>query len=283
MAMTFSQYAALKNKLIYPELYDTLKTGNQTMAVWDMGTTDAPSIQVNRMVDYGTVSEVDCTTVISASDISISAAEFQFQTFQETLPLCYDVKNGANAGGSAEQALLMAGMRAASEKFEDLIIDGSSSLKFKGLDQLVEISFAKAGANLALGDLSKAIRLNKGVGPKAFITDGATYDKIEGVLQSNSTLGYQDLFGGAFNTISYRNIPVVVNDAVTAGEIYLATLGGDGVSVVLNESADRKIGGIFGVQQIPVSLSSINEYVRFIWRATQVLGNPQALVKITGA
>ena len=282
--MTFAQYAALKNKLIYPELYDTLKTGNQTMAVWDLGTSDSPSIQVNRLNDYGTVSEVDCTTSISATDIGISAANFEFQTFQETLPLCYDVKTGANAGGSAEQALLMAGMRAASEKFEDLIIDGSASGKFKGLDQLVEISFAKAGASLALGDLSKAIRLNKGVGPKAFVTDGATYDKIEGVLQSNSTLGYQDLFGGAFNTISYRNIPVLVNDAVTAGEIYLATLGGaDGVSVVLNESSDRKIGGIFGVQQIGPQLTSINEYVRFIWRATQVLGNPQALVKITGA
>jgi hypothetical protein len=182
----------------------------------------------------------------------------------------------------------MAGMQAASEKFEDLIIDGSASGKFKGLDQLITtcpvgqtFSVASTGGVGALGDLSKAIRLNRGKGQKAFITDGATYDKIEGVLQSNSTLGYQDLFGGAFNTISYRGVPVVVNDAITSGNVYLATLGGDGVDVVFNESAERKVGGVFDYIEIPQGLSSINEYRRFIWRATQVLKNPLSLVKIS--
>lgn len=278
--MTFALYAALKEKLIYPELYDTLLTSNQSMAVWELGTTDAPQVQVNRIYDHGSVTAVDCSTSISASDISAGPVTFSFDTFQETVPVCYDSKVGANAGGTMEQAILTSLLAAAAEKMESLIVDGGTN--FNGLDDLVVAgqTFA-AGATASTADLSKALRLTKGRGRKVFMAAGDTYDKIESVLKTEASLSYQDLANGTFNTISYRNVPVIINDNMTAGDVYCVTLGGDGVSVVFNESPNRKIGGVFDLINIPMPVDSINEYIRVIFRATQVLGNPQALTKIT--
>jgi hypothetical protein len=283
MAMTFANYASLKEKLIYPELVDTLQSSNQTMAIWDMGTTNAPYIQVNRITTYPTVGAVDCSSSISASDISAAPVTFNFDTFQTTVPLCWDVKAGANAGGTAQAGILKAMLRAASEEVESLIIDGGTN--FNGLDDLIVAGQTFSAASSAAGsvmDLSKAIRLTKGAGQKVFVANGATYDAVESVLRDASLASYQDLAGGLFNTISYRGIPVVINDNMTNGDVYLATLGGEGVSVVFEEVAGAKIGGVFDLINIPMALGSINEYYRVLFRATQVLHNPQALTKITG-
>lgn len=281
MAMTYANYASLKEKLIYPELVDTIQSSNQTLAIWDLATTGRPSIQVNRIVSYPTVGAVDCTSVITASDMSAAPVTFSFDTFETTVPMCWDVKASANEGGTAEAGLLKALLRAASEKTEALIIDGGTN--FNGLDDLVVAgqTFTAAGSAANLGDLSKAIRLTKGAGQKVFVANGATYDKIEKVLKDNSTLSYQDLAGGLFNTISYRGIPVVINDNMTDGDVYLAVVGGEGVSVVFAESAGAKVGGVFDIIAIPMALGSINEYTRVIFRATQVLHNPQSLTKIS--
>jgi hypothetical protein len=280
MAMSFSLYASLKEKLIYPQLFDTIQTSNQTLAVWDLATTDAPYVQVNRLYAYPDVQAVDCSTTITASDISAGPVTFNFDTFETTVPVCWDSKVGANAGGTMEQGIMLALLRAASEKMESLIIDGGTN--FNGLDDLLVSgqTFA-AGSTASTADLSKALRYTKGQGRQVFIAGGAAYDKIESVLKDEATLSYQDLAGGTFNTIAYRGVPVVINENMTAGDVYCATLGGDGVRVVLNEDAGRKIGGIFDLVNIPMGLSSINEYIRVLFRATQVLGNPQALTKIS--
>lgn len=282
MAMSFANYASLKEKLIYPELVDTLQSSNQTMAIWDLATTARPYIQVNRLLAYPTVGAVDCSTSITPSDMSGAPVTFNFDTFETTVPICWDVKAGANEAGTAEAGLLKAVLRAAAEKVESLIIDGGTN--FGGLDDLVVAgqTFAIAGAHGALGDLSKAIRYTKGAGQKVFVASGATYDVMEGVLQAASNLQYQELAGGTFNTISYRGIPVVINDNMTAGDVYLATLGGEGVNVVFNESNEAKIGGVFDLLDLGWQVSSINKYYRLIFRATQVLHNPQALTKVTG-
>lgn len=280
MSMSFANYASLKEKLIYPEVYDTLKTSNQSMAVADLQTTAAPQVQVNRILAYPTVGAVDCSTSITASDISAAPVTFSFDTFEVSVPVCWDVKAGANEGGTAEATVLTAMLRGVSEKMESLIIDGGTN--FGGLDDLIVAgqTFTAAGSAANLGDLSKAIRLCKGAGPKVFVASGNTYDKLEATLKDASTLSYTDLAGGVFNTISYRGIPVVINDNMTDGDVYLQTVGGDGVSVVFNETAGAKIGGVFDLINIPMALGSINEYKRILFRATHVLRNPQALVKI---
>jgi hypothetical protein len=279
MPMTFANYASLKEKLVYPELVDTLQTSNATMAIWDMAVSSDPQIQVNRILAYPTVGAVDCSTSISASDISAGPVTFSFDTFETTVPMCWDVQAGANAGGTAEAGLLKAVLRAAAEKVESLIIDGGTN--FNGLDDLVVAGQTfNAAATASTADLSKALRLTKGAGQKVFIASGDTYDKIESVLKAESTLSYMDLAGGTFNTIAYRGVPVVINDNMTAGDVYCATLGGEGVSVVFNESGERKIGGVFDMLDLGWQVSSINRYYRLIFRATQVLHNPQALTKI---
>lgn len=280
MAMTFSNYASLRDKLIYPELVDTLQTSNQTMAIWNMGVTPAPYVQVNRMLAYPTVGAVDCSTVISASDISGAAVTFNFDTFETTVPFCWDVQAGANAGDAAKMGLLKGMLRAASEKVESLIIDGGTN--FNGLDDLIVAGQTFAAASTAsTSDLSKALRLTKGAGQKVFVANGTTYDKIESVLKAESTLRYEQLADGTFDTISYRGVPVVINDEMTNGDVYCATLGGEGVEVLFNESGENKIGGVFDFLDLGYQVSSINRYYRLIFRATQILHNPQALTKIT--
>lgn len=278
--MTLANFQSLKEKLIYPQLYDTLQTSNQTMATWDMATTSRPQVQVNRILAYPTVGAVDNTTVITASSISAAPVTFSFDTFETSIPVSWDVKASANEDGTADEANLTCLLRAAADKMESLIIDGGTN--FKGLDGLVAgtqtYTAALSAANLA--DLSKAIRMTKGAGQRVFVASGTTYDRIESVLKDNSTLSYQDLAGGVFNTISYRGIPVVINDNMTTGDVYLATLGGEGLSVVFNETAGAKIGGVFDLISIPMAVGSINEYYRVIFRATQVLRNIQALTKI---
>jgi hypothetical protein len=278
---TFTEYASLKDKLIYPKLIDTLLTNNQTMAVWDMQTTKAPYVQVNRMLSRPTVNAVNCSTVITASDISAAPVNFSFDTFEATVPMCWDVEAGANEDGTVTDALLGALLSAVSEKVESLIIDGGTN--FNGLDDLIvgAQSFA-AGATASTADLSKALRLNKGRGRKVFIAAGDTYDKIESVLKAESTLSYAELAGGTFNTIAYRGVPVLINDNMTAGEVYCATLGGEeGLSVVFNETGKAKIGGVFDYKYMDQTLASINAHHRVLFRATQVLGSPQALSRIT--
>jgi hypothetical protein len=283
MAMTFALYGALREKMVYNELVNVLQTSNQTAGVWDLTTTDAPYIQVNRLLELPTVGAVDCNTSITASDISAAPVTFSFDTFQTTIPLCYDVKAGANANGEAEKGILMAGLASAFNSLESLIVDGGTN--FNGLDDLVV-----AGQTFAIGvsgtadvaDLSKAIRITKGAGQKVFVANGATYDKVEKVLKDASLVSYQELAGTTFNTIAYRGIPVVINDNMTDGDVYLATLGGEGVSVVFNEIPGAKVGGVFDLIKIPMALGSINEYYRVIFRATQILMNPQSLTKVTG-
>jgi hypothetical protein len=280
--MSYSQYASLKEKLIYPELVDTLKSSNQTMAIWDLGVSARPQIQVNRIYAYPTVGAVDCTTSITASDISAGPVLFSYDTFETSVPMCWDTKATANEGGSAEAGVLKAMLRAAMEKMEGLIIDGGTN--FNGLDDLIVAgqSNAKAGAKGALGDISKALRLCKSDGQKVIIANGATYDIVEQVLKDNSVLNYSQLADSTFNTIQYRGVPVVINDNMTDGDVYVAALGGtDGISVVFGESAGAKIGGVFDLINIPMALGSINEYYRILFRATQVIHNPQALSRVT--
>ena len=280
MAMALAQYASLKEKLIYQALVDTLQTSNQTMALWALGTTPKPQVQVNRIVTYPTVGAVDCSTSITASNLSAAPVIFDFDTFESSVPMCWDVKASANEGGTAEEAVLTSLLRAAAEKMESLIIDGGTN--FNGLDDLVVAgqTFTAAASSANLSDLSKAMRLTKGAGQRVFVASGPTYDLIETTLKDSSVLSYQDLAGGAFNTISYRGVPVVINDNMTEGDVYLATLGGEGVQVVFAESPGAKVGGVFDIVNIPMALGSINEYTRILFRATQVLANPQALTKI---
>jgi len=280
--MSFENYASLKEKLIYPELYSIIQSQNETLGIWDLTTTDAPSIQVNRLFALPTVSAVDCDTVITATDLSGGPVTYNFDTFQETVPLCWKTKVGANGGGTAEAMILSTMLEAAVQKMEALIIDGGTN--FNGLQDLVVGSqtFAKAGAAGGIEDLDKAIRITKGGPNKVFVSNGATQGVVLSKMRAASVVNYSQLGDSTFNTLNYRGTPFVVNENLAAGEVFLATLGGNGVSVVFNEDSGRKLGGIFDVINIPMALASINEYYRVLFQATQVLRSTQALSKITG-
>jgi hypothetical protein len=280
--MQFNTAAALKQKLIYPKVYDPLLTGNQTVGVWSFGSTDAPQVQVNRLYSVGTVSPVDCSTVISTTDVSAAGVTFDFSTYQATYPLCYNVKAGANAGGTQEELIMSAAMKAASEQLEILIAVGDGG-NFLGLDDLVETSFAASVSGGAIEDIWQLFDSVKASGPNmVMVATEATRRKLVSIVKNDAFTGYDQLNNMWNGTPTVNGVPVIANSNVAAGHIYLAQLGGDGLDVVFNEVAGAKIGGLFDWQYIAPSATTINEHYRVIYRATQVLRNPKALARVTG-
>lgn len=280
--MQFATAAALKQKLIYPKIYDPLLTGNQTVGVWSFSSTDAPSVQVNRIYSTGTASAVDCSTVISATDVSAGPVNFAFSTYQATYPLCYEVKVGANAGGTQEELIVQGAMKTVGEHLEANIAVGDGA-NFLGLDDLVTNSFAVSVSGGATEDIWRLFDEVKAKGPNmAMICTEATRRKLVSIVKNDAFTGYETLNNLWHGTPTVNGVPVLANSNLAAGHVYLTQIGGEGVEVVFNELSGAKLGGLFDWINIPQSATSINEYYRAIYRATQVLRNPKAMARLTG-
>ena len=294
--MTFrplSQAIALTQDELLRGVATAILTANEMMAYMDMQLTDRPSIRVNREVDVGGGTWVDCTSTIISQANETEVVQFPMRHVLRQFDVCDDVQNLASA--FEDQLALdtrLAG-KGLGRTLENAVINGvgtAGQIDIVGWENLVAPAMSQGilGVDVTLEDLDWLWQRVQARSQKmAFVCNAATQRRLIRLIRTEASLDLVELAGTTFRLPGYLGYPILRNDWCQDGDVWLANMDaseeGEGTGLWLNSRIQNPtFDGIFKLDYVGTRFDSINKVYRLGGHFSNVLRSPLALGRITG-
>jgi hypothetical protein len=287
--MAYRSLADVANQttnLVLPGLVQKYLTANEYLAWADTIVTDRKTISINRIADYGAVqAAADCTTSLSSVAISASNETFSLLKYIRQFEICNDVVGlGSTFVDQAGEELLGA-VKAMSNQLAIDAMTGNGSTGIRGLSSLVSNSVAAStvggsGSLEAIWYLSDAVRSQSN--KMAYVANAKTKRRILKLIANSAQVQTVELKGSSFLVPVFNSYPILRNDSVADGEIYL--VNGDpqeGVFMAIGEYPGQEIGGVFKYTDVGINQTYDTRIGRIAGHFAHIIKSPDSLAKVT--
>ena len=275
-----------QDNLIVAGLVQKYLQTNEYLAWADAQVTTKPKIIVNSIADYGAVQKgMDCNTDYTSVPISGASDEFELVKYGRQFETCLDVV-GLGSDYVDQLAEDTGGaLKAIANEISVDAITGTGSGEIAGLNTLITDSVAASTVGGA-GDVESLWYLFDQVKAKsdkmALVMNARTKRAVLSELLSVLQVGTQEIKGTSFVVPSFNGAAILVNDAMTNGDIALINGGFDeGIFPVIGAFPSNKLD-IFNFYKVGMSQSKDTDLYRLNIHAAHVRKSRQAAAKITG-
>lgn len=286
---TLAEAATTTQDELLSGIATALITANETLAFVDIVPTDRPTITLNRESVIGTaqVSIGSDTTLVSEKN-EVLPSSFAMRTYIRQFEVARTVQGLAST--FIEQLALdtrLAAKGAGNKLALDMIagLDANSEIIGLASQTAVGQTAAQAGATLDLADLDAAWDRCLVKGAKmAWVGNAATRRAVVRELRANSSLAYTDLAGTTFRVPQYMGAPVLRNDNVPAGALYLVNMSieDEGYGLFMSNQQGEAMAGLFGLIDAGWVQNKDRKIYRLVTDVAGVLQSPLAISRITG-
>jgi hypothetical protein len=285
---TLAEAAALTQDELLRGVATALITANETLAFVDIIPTDRPSITLNRESAIGSAQVAGCDTELVSESGETIPADFPMRTYIRQFEVCRTVRGLAST--FIDQLALDTRLAAKGAGYKiamDLISGLNANTEVIGWasQTIAGQSVAQVGGSLDLSDLDAAWDRCLVKGAKmAWVGNAATRRAVVRELRANSALQYQELAGTTFTVPQYMGAPVLRNDNVPAGVLYLVNMSAEdeGYGLFMANTQGEEMEGLFGLIDVGWVKDKDRKSYRLVTDIAGVLQSPLAIARITG-
>ena len=267
-----------------------LLTANETIAYYDIRLTDRYSIRVNREADIGNGQMVQCGDTIISQPNATERVDFPVRHALRQFEVCEDVQNLAS---TFQDQVALDTVLASKGLMQNVVapqlINGTGIAPyFNGWESLIAPAMATGliGASFALEDLDALWQRVLVKSEKmAWVGNAATMRTVITQIRTDAELTYMDLAGTTFRVPAYLGYPILRNDNVPDGHLYLANMDWDaeGLGLFLaNKEGASTFDSLFQLQFVGIKHDGIEHIYRIGGYFAQALMSPLALGRIEG-